>query len=111
MHIFPHSASQKRLTKNGPTYTSISTIDATVSCLFSPKGAFAIGGPFGPYEQLDDMVFVEPTADIQQGDVLVDNDSSEAWIVVEPPRRYKNPITWVNSHWEAMIKTYNGPLV
>lgn len=110
MHIFPHTATQMRITRSGPTYTSIATISASISCLFSPRGSFAIGGPMGPYEQLDDMVFVDPDAAIEQNDVLIDNDSGEKWIIVDPPRKYKNPVTWEDSHWQAMIKTYNGPV-
>ena len=58
----------------------------------------------GPVGTQDDLLFIGADADIQVGDKLTDDATDVIWVVAEPPRLFKNPVTWVDDHYQVKVE-------
>ncbi|MFA6887161.1 MAG: hypothetical protein WC179_06740 [Candidatus Cloacimonadaceae bacterium] len=79
------------------------TIATGVPALISPAAANIEIIPGGPLENLSDTIFLEAGTNVEYQDRLIDEDTNEVWLVVRPPRSYKNPVTWEEDHIEVAV--------
>jgi len=86
------------------TYTTPVAVLTNEPCLFAPASSNIEWGFMGPVGTQDDLLFIGSGADIERGDELTNDATSEVWVVVEPPRLFKNPITWVNDHYQVKVE-------
>ena len=86
------------------TYTTPAAVLTNEPCLFAPASSNLEWGFMGPVGTQDDLLFIGADADIQVGDKLTDDATDVIWVVAEPPRLFKNPVTWVDDHYQVKVE-------
>jgi hypothetical protein len=106
MKPLPHSIKITRpkwRDRNKDVSDGIVDIATGVKGLISPASVAIQITPGGPAEILRDLIFLEPSADVEVKDILINETTGERWLVIKPPVLFENPITWEADHWEATV--------
>ncbi len=103
MRPLPHRVTVKRETQTfnattgAPIAKALVTVYSAVKALISPESTSPHFTPFGPAETQESMIFFaaldgdDNAYTIRYGDTLVDDQSGEIWIAVNPGHVFQKP--------------------
>lgn len=85
-----------------PNWTESATgVNATISPMASMSFKYSL---LGPTTDATHLCFLESGTTVSQGDIVVDESTSEEFTVVSKPQNYLNPVTGENSHIQCELK-------
>jgi len=103
-HPTPHTCSSTRVTR-GEKYTTPTAVLSEEPCLFSPfEPAFTFGTFMGPAETGKTILFIGYDADVQMGDEITNDATSEKYVAVEPPVKFQRPTDFSNDHQQVILR-------
>ncbi len=91
-------------TNGRPSVETFTTSATGVKALISPMSARYVASRMGPTTDATHLLFLPPTVSIEQGDKVIDEETSREYRVVSDPLVYKNPVTKNDSHIQCELK-------
>lgn len=90
------------------TYKNEELIYSDVPCLIAPANSSFTMTFQGRAEMIESLLFIDAAIDVKLGDKIVDKGSNLTYNIVEPPIKYKNPMTNEYDHWQCVLKSNPG---
>ena len=99
----PHTCSSTRVAR-GEKFTIPVVVLSEEPSLFSPwEPGLARDTFMGPAESNKTVLFIGWDADVQLGDEITNDDTSEVYVVVQPPVKFPNPTDFSNDHQQVIL--------
>jgi hypothetical protein len=102
----PDTITITRVAWSGNTYSGETAIASGVPAMILQEGEDLEMMLTGGVDNSQIVMIVGPTYDIEVGDLITDEGTSEVYRVVRPPSKHRRPTDWEDHHKEVVMERH-----